>query len=397
MQAIVGHTIEKSKESYGEGQFVKTDEERLNFRFNYQIDWFTDHTLVLGTDLQKTQFDYSFDVIPYYCTDHDPDCESKKGERIQDIDKLNDQTLALYMNDIWRINEDWQFILGFRGEENDYTGQSFLHHRLALQWQATDDLTFKIKQGSYSRFPDVETVLRKVGNPSLKSPKAQHYSVGLDYQLNDKWQTSFDVYYKDLGNLPRSIDEGDVNAHLHYSNDMSGTAKGVEWVITRELADDWYGWASISWSESERTDDYTQTTTEYYLDTPLLGNFVANYQLNERWNFGVRLTIRSGQKYTPIVGLRENPDYPEYYLPTYGELNSKTLPTYHRLDIQANYNTKYWGNDAQWTFAILNALGSDNISGYYYAPDGNETLTSYNIEGEEGMEMFPSIGLKMQF
>lgn len=397
MQLVLGHTNEKSKESFGAGQFIKIEEEQYNLRFQYQIDWFKDHTLVVGSDLQDVQFDYSYDAIPYYCTDHDRDCESKKGERIQDQDELSDNTAAVYVNDIWRINDDWQFELGFRGESNDYTDQSFLHHRLALYWQASDDLKINLKQGSYSRFPDVETVLKKVGNPLLKSPKAQHYSLGFDYQINDLWQTSVDMYYKDLGDLPRSLDEGDVNAHLRYSNDMSGTAQGVEWVVERELSDGWYGWASVSWSKSDRTDEFTNTTTEYYLDTPLLGNLVANYQYNEVWDFGVRLTVRSGQKYTPITGLRVNPDYPESFLPTYGELNSKTLPTYYRLDLQANYKTKYWGNDAEWSFAILNATGSENISGYYYAPDGNETLANYKIEGEEGMGMFPSIGLKIQF
>jgi outer membrane receptor protein involved in Fe transport len=397
LQLSVGHTAEKSKESFGQEQYIKIDKEQYNLRFHYQIDWFKDHKLVLGSDLQNEENNYSFDAIPYYCTDHDQDCESKKGQRIQDTDKLSDTTIALYINDIWQINEDWQLELGLRGERNDYTEQSFLHHRAALHWQATDDLNISFKQGSYSRFPDIETVLKKIGNPSLKSPKAQHYSLAFDYQLNDLWQTSVDVYYKDLGDLPRSLNEEDVNAHLHYSDDMSGTAKGVEWVIERELSDGWYGWASISWSESDRTDEFTNVTTNYYLDTPLLGNLVANYQWNEHWNFGVRLTVRSGQKYTPIIGLYVNPDYPENFLPTYGELNSKTLPVYHRLDIQGSYKTTHWGHDAEWTFALLNATGSDNISGYYYAPDGNETLTSYNIEGEEGMEMFPSIGVKIQF
>jgi hypothetical protein len=56
-----------------------------------------------------------------------------------------------------------------------------------------------------------------------------------------------------------------------------------------------------------------------------------------------------------------------------------------------------WGLDAQWTFATINTLGRKNISGYYFAPDGNETLTDYKIEGEEGIGVFPSIGLKIQF
>ncbi len=287
--------------------------------------------------------------------------------------------------------------MGLRAEHNDYTKQDFIHPRISLNWYVNSDLTIKAKTGTYNQFPELETVLKSVGNPQLNSPKAIHYALNFSYQLNDLWQTSVDIYYKDLGDLARSLDEGDVNAHLHYSNDLSGTAKGLEWVVRREEADGWYGWASLSWSKSDRTDDFTRVTTEYYLDTPLLANMVANYKLNDRWDFGIKLSVRSGAKYTPIFALRENPDHQGYYLPTYGDLNSKTLPTYHRLDIQANYKTTMWGNKAEWTFALLNATGSKNISGYYYAPDGNETKTDYLIEGEEGMEPFPSIGLKVQF
>jgi len=397
MQVVLGHTTEKEEESFGAGQFINTDEEQYNLRLSYQIDWINHHTLVLGSDFQHREFNYSFDAIPYYCTDHDADCESTKGERIQDVDQLSDKTASIYLTDIWQISPNWQAELGIRAEKNDYTDQSFIHHRASLNWLASDDLTISLKQGSYSRFPDLETVLRTVGNPKLKSPKAQHYAMSFDYQYNDLWHSSLDFYYKDLGDLARSLDEGDVDAHLHYSNDMSGTAKGVEWVVERELSNGWYGWASISYSKSERTDELSQATTDYYLDTPLLANVVANYQLNERWDFGLRLTVRSGQKYTPITGLRINPDHQDNFLPVYGELNSKTLPTYYRLDLQANYKTRYWGNNAEWTFAMLNATGSENISGYYYAPDGSETSDNYKIEGEEGMEMFPSIGLKMSF
>jgi outer membrane receptor protein involved in Fe transport len=397
MHINLGHTLEKSKESYGQGQFINVEEDILDLRALYQVNWLTDHKLIVGADLKQRTTDYTFDAIIYYCTDHDADCESKKGERSQDQDSLKSKDIALYFNDIWTINERVELELGIRSEKNDYTDQSFTHPRVSLNWYANDDLVIKTKVGTYSRFPDIQTALKKIGNPNLKSPKATHYSMAFEYQVNDLWQSSLEFYYKDIADLARSLDEDDINSDLHYSNDLSGNAHGAEWVVRRDEQDGWYGWASLSWSKSERTDELINQTTEYYLDTPLLANAVANYKLNERWDFGMRLSIRSGAKYTPIVGLHDNPDHQGHYLPTYGELNSKTLPTYHRLDLQANYKTSYWGQNAEWSFALLNALGSDNISGYYFAPDGKETLTDYDIEGEEGMEMFPSIGLKMQF
>ncbi|WP_076417061.1 TonB-dependent receptor [Colwellia sp. UCD-KL20] len=397
MHFTVGHTTEKEKQSFGQGQFINIDSEIYNARFLYQIDWFESHKLITGVDFKQEDTEYSYDTIPYYCTDHDNDCESRKGDRIQDTDALTNKNIAAYIHDQWTITDSLMLDIGLRAEHDDYTDQKFVHPRVALHWYATNNLTFNTKVGTYSRFPDVDTALRKIGNPEIKPPKATHYAFGFEYNLNGIWQTSLDIYYKDLNDMARSTNESEINKALHYTNDLSGSAKGIEWVVRREKQNAWYGWASISWSKSDRTDDITNITTEYYLDTPLLANLVANYELNERWDFGVKLSIRSGQKYTPIIGLYENPDYNGHYLPQYGELNSKTLPVYHRLDIQANYKTTYFGNKAEWSFAMLNALGSDNISGYYYAPDGTETLTDYTIEGEKGMEMFPSIGLKMQF
>jgi len=397
MHVTVGRTAEKEKQSFGQGQFIHIDAETYNARFLYQIDWFTHHKLITGVDFQQEDVDYAYDAIPYYCTDHDRDCESRKGARVQDKDTLSNQTVAFYLHDQWAISPQFMLDIGLRAEHNDYTDQKFIHPRAALHWYATNNITVKTKIGTYSRFPDVDTVLRKIGNPALKSPKATHYAIGMEYHLTGLWQTSIDIYYKNLHDMARSIDEGSINENLRYTNDLSGTAKGIEWVVKREKQKGWYGWASISWSKSDRTDDITNLTTPYYLDTPLLANLVANYELDEHWDFGVKLSIRSGQKYTPIIGLYNNPDHEGHYLPQYGELNSKTLPVYHRLDLQANYKTHYFGKKAEWNFALLNALGSDNISGYYYAPDGTETLTHYKIEGEKGMETFPSIGLKMQF
>lgn len=397
MHLTFGHSTDSSNTQYGQGQFIDVDSEKYTMRFLYQIDWFKDHKLTTGVDLYSEESTYSYDAIIYFCTDHDADCESKKGDRTQDSDTLKLKENAIYINDTWTFSDNWALVMGLRAEHNDYIDQKFIHPRLSLNWHATDDLKISTKVGTYSQFPEIDTVLKKIGNPNLKAPKATHYAVDINYNINGLWHTSVNLYYKDLGDLARSLNDDEPNAELHYSNDLSGTAKGLEWLIKRESQNGWYGWASISWSKSDRTDEITNKTTEYYLDTPLLANLVANYKMNEKWDFGIKLSIRSGAKYTPIIALRNNPDHSDHYLPVYGELNSKNLPTYQRLDLQANYKTKYWGNEAVWSFALLNALGNDNISGYYYAPDGNETLTDYKIEGEEGLAPFPSIGLKMQF
>lgn len=401
MHLVLGHNVNQTDEKFGQGQFVNVDEESYNLRFFYQLAWLTDHKLGFGIDYSKNEVDYSFDIIPFYCTDFDSDCREHKGDRIQDQTSLSSQNISVYLDETWDINNDWQLVLGMRGERNDYTEQSFIHPRFSLNWIASDNLTIKAKAGTYSRFPNIDTSIRKLGNPKIKSPKATHYSLGFEYDVNDLWFTSLEIYHKALGNLPRSTDELTINSitgeDLHYTADTSGSANGIEWLVRRERQKGWFGWASLSWSKSDRTDDLTNTTSDYYLDTPLVANIVANYELNERWDFGLRFTLRSGAKYTPVTGLRTNPDYNDHYVPNYGEINSKTLPVYHRLDLEANYKTQYWGYDAQWTFAVINAMAQKNVSGYYYEPKDGDNPTSFTVSGEEDIGIFPYIGLNMTF
>lgn len=391
------HMVEQNLQKQGAGQFIDLKTKRYNLRGAVQFNRIGDHQFTLGADAQHSASDYRYDMIPYFCTDHDADCEDKKGQRVQDSDKLKSTDFAMYADATYFFSEDALVKYGLRAEYNDYTKQTFVHPRLSFNWFLTDAFSMNAKAGTYSRFPDIDKALKKLGNPKLKSPKANHYSVGFSYELNDTWNTSIDFYYKTLSDMALSLDDNHPNAALRYSNDLSGEAKGVEWVINKNLSDGWYGWASLSWSKSNRTNDLTKVTTDYVLDTPLLANAVVSYQYNERWDFGMRLTMRSGAKYTPIVGLRDNPDHQGYFLPNYGELNSKTLPTYYRLDLSANYKTTLWGLDSEVNFAIINATGSKNVSGYSYSPQDTDSYTNFTLDREVGMEMFPSIGLTVKF
>ncbi len=382
---------------YGEEQFVSSSYRENFFRGYYQNNWFNDHKLTVGAEIREFDFTYRYDLIPYFCTDHQQDCNQQRGERTNDAAQLKQTTSALYLSNLWKISSEIGVDFGIRAESNDYTDEKHIMPRAKLTWQVSDALVLNSKAGQYARFPDADTAIRKLGNPELKSPLANHFSIGASYDFLSVWKIGIDVYQKSMSKLALALPEGHPDFESHYSNDMSGEAHGIELLLEKDKSDGWYAWASLSWSQSERTNELTNETREYYLDTPLIFNMVANYDLNERWNFGARLTLRSGQKYTPIIGLRDNENYPGYYLPIYGELNSKELPLYHRLDLQAEYQYELWGLDAAWTFAIINALAHDNIEGYYYAPDGDESLDNYKIAEEKGIGAFPAIGFKLHF
>ncbi len=383
--------------SYGDGQFVDSNYKEIFFRGYYQKNWLTNHQITFGNELRKFDFTYNFDIIPYFCTDHQRDCNQQRGDRIKDKAIISKNTYSFYFIDSWKFSPDWQWDLGLRGEHNDYTRETFWMPRSSLTWNVTHALSFTTRVGRYSRFPDADKALRKLGNPNLRSPIADHYTIGASYSFSPIWKAGIDLYYKKMKRLPLALNENDADFTKHYSNDMSGKAHGIELLLEKNKKSGWYAWASLSYSKSNRRNKRTGITKQYYLDTPLIFNLVANYQHNSHWNYGARISIRSGQRYTPIIGLTENQNAPGHFLPVYGTLNGKKLPVYQRVDLQAEYQYQLWGLDAAWTFALINALNHKNVEGYYFAPDGNETVTDYKIATQAGIGAFPAIGFKIKF
>ncbi|TRY28910.1 TonB-dependent receptor [Aliiglaciecola sp. M165] len=394
---VLSHQQLKDNTRYGDDQFSKVDNDQTSFRGLIQSKRFDHHFLSVGVDAQRNDFTYSFDLIPYFCTEHDTNCIDQKGQRIQGRDNIVANLIGLYVTDNISITDDLHLELGLRFDTDDYTDKDFIHPRASLKWSMNSSTELFLSAGSYSRFPDIDTALASIGNPDISPVESKHIAGGFKVEIDDYWQSKVEVYHKSLDNLARAVDINAEDAQLRYTNDLSGSAYGVEWLLEKSLSNDWYGWLSVSWSKSERTDDLTGVTSDYFLDTPWIVNSVIQYQLNERWEIGARLTLRSGAKYTPIIGIKPNPDFPDNNVAVYGGLNSETLPNYVRLDLQADYAFDLYGLDSKLTLALINATGNDNISGYYFLPDGSETPDNFKIESEEGIGVFPSIGLQVNF
>jgi outer membrane receptor protein involved in Fe transport len=383
---------------YGGDQFVSFKDTQQYFQV--QSRWLiTDqHQLETGIERSQRDGDYRFDVIPYFCTDHQPDCFAQRGERIQADDKLKYQTNSAFLQHYWQWNDYLSSVVGVRYDSQNYTDEDFLQPRAEISLQMTPEQRWFVRAGRYSRLADLEKSLPVLGNRHLKQPTANHYVLGQEWQFAENWSFNSEMYLKKLQKLPLGLTAQDADQALNYSNDSAGRAHGIELLLKKQKNNgDWYGWTSLSWSKAERTDLRRNITSEYYLDTPMVANMVVAYPYSDEWDFSARLTVRSGAKYTPIIGSKPNPYYPDYQVAVYGELNSETLPVYHRLDLQAEQQGSLFGLPVTYTYAILNVLNRKNVSGYFLQKAKAGESPAYSIEAEENLGMFPSVGLKMMF
>ncbi|MFC3120885.1 TonB-dependent receptor plug domain-containing protein [Agaribacter flavus] len=396
--SLVSHVSETQNEYFGDNQFIDVDENTWLFRTYLKTNRFKRHGLKAGLDIEKRKVDYSINLIPYFCTEQTNNCVDQKGDRIQDRDTLDIAIMSGYIEDTWTLHPDWQLTSSLRAEKENYSDSRYIMPRVRLNWMPRNDLRFHFRAGKYSQLQEAEYTVRLLGNPDLKPIESSQLAVGTNWSIDDLWSLSAEAYFKDIIHYPRAIELDKDIAQRRYTNDVSGEAKGLELLLEKAKGNqDWHTWLSVSWSTSDRTDEITRVTNRYQLDTPVVINWVYNIDLSDSWSLGLRYTFRSGARYSPIIAIKQNPDFPDNFLPVYGELNSRQLPNYSRLDLQADYVTRYYGYDATWTFALINALASDNISGYYYEAKEGDTLSNYTIGAEEGIGVFPSFGFSISF
>jgi hypothetical protein len=221
------------------------------------------------------------------------------------------------------------------------------------------------------------------------------YAVGVFKNWkNDVYETSFEVYYKDLNH---QIDYAD-----NYVNDIStevedefvfgeGRAYGAEFFLKKSTGR-LNGWIGYTLSRSERSFPDIEGGRWYpaiYDRTHDL-SVVANYSLSKKWDVGATFIYGSGRYYTPIQGFY----FIEQELNTfYGPRNSARLADYHRFDVSFTYTPKPDSKKAfrgSWTFSIYNTYNRKNPFFINYETDTDFESGATTITGEQ-ITIFPLI------
>jgi hypothetical protein len=379
------------------GEFSNNDADRWTLRTQYERSFGDAHALAAGGELQRADFEYDTRVRYRSCSRFNPECEIDRGPMTEAIDTARMDSAVAFIEDRWSVTDSFALTFGLHGEQLDYLDESFVEPRFAAQWQLDSQWELRAQWGEYHQQPRTTELLSVFGNPRLDALEATHYVLGVTHLISDTWSWSAETYYKDLDNVIV-----DVPTEQRYVNGASGEAYGLELMINKNRApylagshDRFYGWFALGLSKTERDNELDGTSAVFDYDAPIVANLVVNYRWNVAWDAGLRWTFRSGMPYTPIVGNRENPAFPDYYLPVYGELNSSRASPYHRLDLRVE--RQFLGTRLRGSvyLDIINAYSRENGGAVRYKPIPNSS--SYELEEEETLPLLPSIGVKLVF
>lgn len=383
-----GRAVETSDNTVGSAADVHFKGTTWYLRERYTVRVNPQHDVMAGASYSRFDIDLDLDAKNATCTEFAAECDPYTAPRQQYKDTLRVNFWELYARDRWRFVEDVTLIGGLRLSHEEYLDETFAEPRLGLEWDVGENTLISAGWGRHHQFPDGRQVTETFGNPDLRNTRAEHSVVGIE-QTVEAWSWKVEAYYKGYDRLVLA------DPVLNYRNGGSGHAVGVETLIKKAETGRWSGWTALSLSKSIRRNNDSGESFAMDFDQPVNLTAVISYRASARWLFGAKWTYHSGSPYTPILNQKNDPSPPTYpdgrIMPIYGEINSRRLPAYQRLDLRADRRVEYDTWTMNYYIELINAYNQKNVAGYRYDPTTYERTTVYQLP------LIPSFGVQAEF
>lgn len=305
--------------------------------------------------------------------------------------------------------------------------------RLAMKFNATDNLRFKFAGGFYSQnlisatsdrdivnlfygfLSGPDNLPRKFDGEEIthKLQKAEHAILGVEYDLTRYISMNIEGYYKNfsqLTNINRQKQFSDTEENADKPELLrkdfiieNGYATGIDFTLKYDKQR-MYIWVVYSLGKVlRRYEDVNGGLVEYapHFDRRHNVNIVASYTFGNKydWEFSGRWNFGSGFPFTLTQGYYPQNTFPDGiysdYISSnedlgiiYDQLNTGQLPTYHRLDIGLK-KTFIFGRYSKLEInaSVTNVYDRNNV--FYQDRITNETVYQLPI--------MPSMGVSLYF
>jgi hypothetical protein len=337
---------------------------------------------------------------------------------------------AVYFQDDWEVSDKFKINAGLRYSwfqqtgpfkiyETDANGNRLdsvvytkgkavktyggLEPRLTLRYAFNDETSLKASATRNLQYIHLvsnagTTLPTDIWVPSTYKVKPQIswlYAAGLFKNFkNNMYETSLEVYYKDMQNqieykegyTPNTLEDTE-----NFFTFGKGWSYGAEFFVnkTRGKLTGWIGYTlSWTWRRFANLNFGDKYPAKYDRRNDM--SIVAMYELNKKWKLAATFVYGSGNAATLpqrfyIVGGNLTQEY--------SRINEYRLPSYHRLDLSAiltpkkNENRKW---KSEWVFSIYNAYSRQNPYFIYFDQTGSPLDGTLKVQGKQ-VSLFPII------
>ena len=277
---------------------------------------------------------------------------------------------------------------------------SSLEPRVSLNFQPTGSFSVK---ASYNKMTQYIHLLSNtaasssldVWTPSTNNIRPQSgdiYVFGLFKNFkNNLFETSVEVYYKDLKNQIDYIDGADLLINKYFEGDLLsglGRAYGVE-LLLRKNRGNFNGWVSYSYGKSELKIDGINNFEWYPTRYDQTHNFkvTSTYKISNRVQLSGNFVYLTG---TPVTFPSSKYVIQGFAIPHNAEMSRHQfrIPDYHRLDISVTLkgkefkrNGKERKNESSTVIGIYNLYNRRNPFSIYFS-QGKSNVSQGFVPGE---------------
>jgi hypothetical protein len=374
----------------------------LNFKSNF--DWFLTEflTLKFGYELSKFRFTY---IQNFAGTETD----TSQNSGVTPAGILNitvdDWNHSAYFQGNYNLADkvSWQF--GLRVNYWTLSQKLTFDPRIALKYNFTDRISTKLAWGIYHQNirlatqPDFSFFDTWLPTDTTVPPiSSQHIILSLETELFEGVNFNFDVYYKTL----KEITELNLNLlTARTSRDVfyvgNGRSYGME-IFFQKKYGKFVGWLGYALGFIYARFDSLNYGKEFRPKYDRRHDFkiVAQYLLNQNWEFSATFTFQSGQSYTGATSMLLS------RLPGQSEGLGKIitsqryglrLPPSHQLNIAVTYNFKTFGLPSKLILDVYNVYNRRDIWFRYY--NLNEDLPK--VEDVRLLPIIPSLSYEIKF
>ncbi len=221
------------------------------------------------------------------------------------------------------------------------------------------------------------TDIWKLSDEFLQPQIVDQYSLGIYKNLKGNiFETSVEVYYKDIQNIVEYKDGANLILQNHLETELipgQGRAYGAEMFIKKNLGRT-TGWISYTYSRSLRRvitpfEEEIINDGDWFpsnFDKPHDLTVIGNYKLSSSTSISGTFSYSTGR---PVTFPEAKFDFAGNSLAFFRNRNLQRIPDFHRLDLSMNFKLKGEGKffDGEWTLAVMNVYGRKNPFSLFFA------------------------------
>jgi hypothetical protein len=334
--------------------------------------------------------------------------------KTKQVDRNHGVELALFVNDDFKISENVSLSAGLRFTRYSHIGPDTVFHYMPdapPSLSAITDTTYHTDRSAIKTFNGLEPrislrinvvadqsiklsynrmrqYIHQISNTTAPTPVdlwqvsneyfppqiADNYSIGYFVNFNDNaWETSAEVFYKDLANLIEYKDFPELYLNHHPETELrpaQGKAFGGE-LYVRKIKGKWTGWLSYTYSDTRirvKSSDPSESVNngEWYpsnYNKPHTVNVVINRALRKQSAISLIISYNSGR---PLTAIEDSYIVDDVVVPVYSDRNKYKIPDYLRVDFSFTIGDIVRKLDDSLVFSVYNLLGRDNAYSVFY-------------------------------